>query len=335
MPFTLGELSAYTETTVSGDPKCEINSVSSLQNAVAGTITFFVNPRFKRQLKKTKASAVILDKKFIDLCPAYALLTDNPYLVFAKIAALLHPEPEPVAGIHSTAIISASAEVGEHCSIGPHTVIEENCVIEANTFIGSNCVIYKSCTLEKGCYLFNNVTLCQRTSLGKCVTVHPGAVIGSDGFGLANEQGRWVKISQLGRVRVGDDVEIGANTTIDRGTLEDTIIEEGVKIDNQVQVGHNVYIGAHTAIAACVGIAGSTTIGKYCRIGGGAGFSGHLKIADNVEVGGMTRVTRSISTAGTYVSGTPVQPYKKWLESSALFNRIDRLAKRIKILERS
>lgn len=334
MSFTLGKLSVYTETTVLGDSRCEIRSVSSLQSATAGTITFFANPRLKRQLKETKASAVILDKKFIDICPTHALLTDNPYLAFAKIAALLHPDPEPVAGVHSTALISANTKIGENCSVGPHTTIEEDCVIGANTCIGSNCVIHKSCMLEQGCRLLDNVTLYRHTSLGKRVIVHSGAVVGSDGFGLANEQGKWVKTPQLGGVRIGDDVEIGANTTIDRGTLEDTVIAEGVKLDNQVQIGHNVYVGAHTAIAACVGIAGSTIIGKHCRIGGGAGFSGHLKIVDNVEVGGMTRVTRSIKTAGTYVSGTPVQPYKKWLKSSAFFNRIDGLAKRIKMLER-
>lgn len=335
MSFTLAKLSAYTATTVAGDPNCEIKSVSSLQNAVAGEITFFVNSRLKQQLKETRASAVILDKKFVDLCPTHALVTNNPYLVFAKIATLLHPMPKPTVGIHSTAIISNNTEIGENCSIGPYTVIDENCVIGENTRIGSNCVIHKSCKLEEDCRLFDNITLCHQTLLGKRVTIHPGTVIGSDGFGLANEGGKWVKIPQLGRVRIGDDVEIGANTTIDRGTLEDTIIADGVKIDNQVQIAHNVHIGAHTVIAACVGIAGSTVIGEFCRIGGGAGFSGHLKIVDNVEVGGMTRVTRSIKTAGTYVSGTPVQPYKKWLRSSALFNKIEEFAMRIKKIEKS
>ncbi len=335
MSFTLAKLSAYTAATVAGDPKCEIKRVSSLQSATAGAITFFANPRLKQQLKETRASAVILDKKFVDLCPTHALVTDSPYLAFAKIAALLNPVPEHTTGIHATAIISSNVELGKNCSVGPYTTISENCVIGENTRIGSNCVIHKSCTLGEGCRLFDNITLCHQTSLGKRVIIHPGTVIGSDGFGLVNEKGKWIKIPQLGGVQIGDDVEIGANTTIDRGTLEDTVIAEGVKLDNQIQIGHNVRIGAHTAIAACVGIAGSTTIGAFCRIGGGAGFVGHLEIADNVEIGGMTRVGRSIKTAGTYVSGTPVQPYKKWLRNSALFNRIDELARQIKKAEKS
>ena len=335
MSFTLAKLSEYTSTTVAGDPTCEINCVDNLLNATSGAITFFSNPKLKQQLKKTRASAVILDEKFVDLCSTNVLISSNPYLVFAKIAILLNPLPKHTAGIHPTAVISDESKLGKNCYIGPYTVIDENCVIGKNTYIGSNCKIYKSCTLEEGCRLINNVTLCDKTSLGKRVTIHPGAVIGSDGFGLANDAGKWIKIPQLGRVLVGDDVEIGANTTVDRGSLGDTILEEGVKLDNQIHIAHNVKIGAHTAMAACVGIAGSTTVGKFCGIGGGAGISGHLEIADKVEIGGMTRVTRSIKKAGTYVSGTPVQPYKKWLRSSALFNKIDGLAERIKRLEKS
>ena len=333
MSFTLAKLSEETATTIAGDPSCKIDSVDSLERARLGAITFFANPKLKDQLKKTQASAVILDEKFIDLCPTHALITSNPYLVFAKIAELLNPLPQHSPGIHSTAFISDSSTLGANCYIGPYTVIEDNCKIGENCYIGPHCILHESCSIGSSCRLINHVTLCDQTSLGKRVTIHTGVVIGSDGFGLASEEGKWIKIPQLGKVQICDDVEIGANTTIDRGSLGDTVIEEGVKLDNQIQVAHNVRIGAHTAIAACAGIAGSTNIGKYCGIGGGAGIGGHLEITDHVTIGGMTRVTRSIKQAGTYVSGTPVQPYKKWLRSSALFNKFDELAERIKKLE--
>ena len=334
MSFTLAKLSKHTTTTVVGDPACEIDSVGSLQSASSGAITFFANPKLKQQLKETHASAVILDEKFVDLCPTHALITNNPYLVFAKVAALLNPLPKHTAGIHPTAIIANNSKVAKNCYVGPYAIIDEDCVIGENTYIGANCTIHKSCTLGEHCRLINKVTLCDKTILGNRVTIHPGVVIGSDGFGLANDEGKWVKIPQLGRVQISNDVEIGANTTIDRGALGDTVIEDGVKIDNQVQIGHNVKIGAHTAVVACVGISGSTTIGKFCGIGGGAGISGHLEIVDNVTIGGMARVSRSIKKAGTYVSGTPVQPYRKWLRNSALFTKLDELAGRIKKLEK-
>ena len=339
MSFTLAKLSRYTNTRVAGDAACEIDHIDSLRHAGAGAIAFFSNPRFKQQLQETHASAVILEEKFIDLCPAHALITNNPRTVFAKIAALLHPLPEPVAGIDSTAIVSDTAKVGENTYIGPYSVIDENCVIGKNSYIGSNCMIHASCTLGEGCRLVNHVTLCDQTSLGERVILHPGAIIGNDGFGFDKDEqddNKWIKMPQLGSVQIGDDVEIGANTTIDRGSLRDdiTIVAKGVKLDNQIHIAHNVKIGAHTLIAGCVGIAGSTTIGKHCTIGGGVAISDHLQIADEVVLGGRTRVARSIQEAGVYVSGTPVQPYQKWLRSSVLFNMLDELVARIKKLEK-
>ena len=335
MSFTLAELSDLTATAIKGDASCKIDNVDSLERARQGTISFFVNPKLKDQLKNTQASVVILGEEFLDLCPTHALISDNPYLVFAKIAELLNPLPPHTPGIHPSAIISDNVKIGANCYIGPFTTIDENCVIGKNSYIGANCTIQNSCMLDENCRLVNQVTLCEKTLIGKRVTIHPGVVIGSDGFGLANEDGKWVKIPQLGKVQIGDDVEIGANTTIDRGSLGDTIIDEGVKLDNQIQIAHNVTIGAHTALAACVGIAGSAKIGKFCGIGGGAGIGGHLEITDYVTIGGMTRVTRSIKKAGTYVSGTPVQTYKKWLKSSALFKKFEDFADRIKKLEKS
>ncbi len=333
MSFTLAKLSELTATTTVGDPGCEIDRVDSLRQATDGAITFFANPRLKQDLKRTRASAVILKEEHLEDCPCNALLTDNPYLVFARVAGLLNPPPSPAPGIHPAAVVSNTATVGEGVSIGPGTVIDDDCVIGNNTCIGPNCCLHAGCEVGENCRLVSHITLCEKTVLGQRVIIHPGVVVGSDGFGLASEGDEWVKIPQLGRVRIGDDVEIGANTTIDCGALEDTVLEEGVKLDNQIQVAHNVRIGAHTVIAGCTGISGSTTIGRYCRIGGATAIGGHLKIADHVTLGGMTRVGKSIEKAGTYVSGTPMQPYRDWLRSSALYKKLGQLAERIKKLE--
>lgn len=333
MSFTLAKLSELTSATTFGDPDCEIDRVDSLRQATGGAIAFFANPRLKQDLKRTRASAVILKEEHLEDCPGNALLTDNPYLVFARVAGLLNPPPAPAPGIHPAAVVSKTATVGEGCSIGPGTVIDDDCVIGNNTCIGPNCCLHAACEVGENCRLVSQITLCEKTVLGQRVIIHPGAVVGSDGFGLASEGDEWVKIPQLGRVRIGDDVEIGANTTIDCGALEDTVLEEGVKLDNQIQVAHNVRIGAHTVIAGCTGISGSTTIGRFCRIGGATAIGGHLEIADHVTLGGMTRVGQSIEKAGTFVSGTPMQPYRDWLRSSALYKKLGQLAERIKKLE--
>lgn len=333
MSFTLAKLSEFAAAKTAGDPDCRIDHVDSLQHAGAGAITFFANPRLKRQLQKTRASAVILQEEYLQDCPTHALVTDNPYLVFARIADLLNPPPAHEPGIHPTAVVSATTKLGEGCAIGPCAVIDEDCVIGNDTYVGPNCSIQKACVIGDGCRILDRVTLCGKTVLGSRVIIHPGAVIGSDGFGLANEGTKWFKIPQLGGVQIGNDVEIGANTTIDRGTLGDTILEDGVKLDNLIQVAHNVKIGSHTAIAGCTGISGSTVIGKHCSIGGGVGIGGHIEIADHVKLGGMTRLTRSIREAGVYVSGTPALPYRKWLRNSALFSKLEELAGRIKKLE--
>ena len=333
MSFTLAKLSELTATTAVGDPGCEIDRVDSLRQATDGAITFFANPKLKQDLERTRASAVILKEEHLESCPGSALLTDNPYLIFARVAGLLNPPPAPVPGIHPAAVVSKTATVGEGCSIGPGTVIDDDCVIGNNTCIGPNCCLHAACVVGENCRLVSHITLCEKTTLGRRVIIHPGVVVGSDGFGLASEGDKWFKIPQLGRVRIGDDVEIGANTTIDCGALEDTVLEEGVKLDNQIQVAHNVRIGAHTVIAGCTGISGSTTIGKFCRIGGATAIGGHIEIADHVTLGGMTRVGQSIEKAGTYVSGTPLQPYRSWLRSSALYKKLGQLAARIKKLE--
>ena len=333
MSFTLAKLSELTATTAVGDPDCVIDRVDSLRRATGGAISFFADPKLKQDLARTRASAVILKEEHLEDCPGNALLSDNPYLVFARVAGLLNPPPVPAPGIHPAAVVSKTATVGEGCSIGPGTVIDDDCVIGNNTYIGPNCCLHAACEVGENCRLVSQITLCEKTVLGQRVIIHPGVVVGSDGFGLASEGDEWVKIPQLGRVRIGDDVEIGANTTIDCGALEDTVLEEGVKLDNQIQVAHNVRIGAHTVIAGCTGVSGSTTIGRFCKIGGATAIGGHIKIADHVTVGGMTRVGKSIEKAGTYVSGTPLQPYRDWLRSSALYKKLGQLAERIKKLE--
>lgn len=333
MSFTLAKLSELTATTAVGDLDCEIDRVDSLRRATGGAISFFADPKLKRDLGRTRASAVILKEEHLEACPGNALLTDNPYLVFARVAGLLNPPPVPAPGIHAAAAVSKTATVGEGCSIGPGTVIDDDCVIGNNTHVGPNCCLHAACVVGENCRLVSHVTLCEKTVLGQRVIIHPGVVVGSDGFGLASEGDEWVKIPQLGRVRIGDDVEIGANTTIDCGALEDTVLEEGVKLDNQIQVAHNVRIGAHTVIAGCTGISGSTTIGRFCRIGGATAIGGHIRIADHVTLGGMTRVGKSIEKTGTYVSGTPLQPYRDWLRSSALYKKLGQLAERIRKLE--
>lgn len=317
-----------------GDTDCRIDTVASLQHARPGSISFLANWRYKQYLKETRASAVIVSEDDLDDCPAAALISDNPYLTFAKVASLLHPQPRDAPGIHPTSVIASDCQVDESASIGAQTVIESGTIIGCNAFIGPGCVIGRGCVVGESSRLIARVTLYNRSVLGRRVIIHPGAVVGSDGFGLANDSGTWVKIPQLGRAVIGDDVEIGANTTIDCGTLEDTVIEDGVKLDNQIQIAHNVHVGAHTAIAGCVGIAGSARIGRHCTIGGAAGIEGHLEIADYVHITGMSKVSKSIARPGTYTSGTPLEPNGQWLKNSVRFRNLDELARKVGALEK-
>jgi UDP-3-O-[3-hydroxymyristoyl] glucosamine N-acyltransferase len=286
-------------------------------------------------LEKSQAGAVILSPAEADGCPVPVLLSANPQLTYARVASLFTPAGEDVPGIHPSAVVDSGARVAARVCIGPHCTVEADVVLEEGVFLGPGCVVGHNARLGAGTRLVANVTICHGVELGKRVLVHPGAIIGSDGFGLANDRGRWVKIPQLGSVLVGDDVEIGANTTIDRGALEDTIIEIGVKLDNQIQVAHNVRIGAHTAVAGCVGIAGSAKIGRYCNLGGGVGIAGHLEIADRVTVTGMSLVTKSITKPGVYSSGLGVETNRRWNKISARLRRLDELARSVIALEKN
>jgi UDP-3-O-[3-hydroxymyristoyl] glucosamine N-acyltransferase len=333
--ITLGAVAAAIDAQLrGGEAATSIEGVATLQCARAGQISFLANPRYRRYLETTQAGAVIVAPRDADYCRAPVLIVANPLVAYARVAALFAPPLPPYRGIHPSAWIGAGARIAASAWIGPQCSIEEAAVIEEDVFVGPNCVIGARAVVGAHSRLVAQVTLCHDVRLGKRVLVHPGAVIGSDGFGLANDDGRWLKIPQLGSVEIGDDVEIGANTSIDRGALEDTIIEQGVKLDNQIQIAHNVRIGAHSALAGCVGIAGSAHIGRHCVLGGGVGVAGHLQITDHVQITGMSLVTQSLTEPGIYSSSLPVEPHRRWNKISARLRQLDDLARRLFALEK-
>jgi UDP-3-O-[3-hydroxymyristoyl] glucosamine N-acyltransferase len=334
MNLALGELADRLGGELCGDPDCMIRSVATLQRAGRGDISFLANRAYRKYLRATQASAVILESAFSGECPTATITVENPYAAYARAAALLSEAPARRSGVHPSAVLGAGCAIASSAWVGPHCIIEEGVTIADGVQLAGGCCVGRGSYIGADCLLHARVVIAHDVRVGERVVLHPGAVIGSDGFGLAREHGRWLKVPQLGNVVIGNDVEIGAGTTVDRGSLEDTVIAEGVKIDNQVQVAHNVRIGAHTAIAACVGISGSARIGSHCRIGGGAGILGHLEIADHVVVTAMSLVTKSITRAGVYSSGVPVQEHARWNRNNARFRRLDRLARRLRVLER-
>jgi UDP-3-O-[3-hydroxymyristoyl] glucosamine N-acyltransferase len=317
-----------------GDGACEIAGVGTLASATAQQLSFLANPHYRAQLSASHAGAVVLRADDAEHSPAACLIATDPYVAFAKIAALFDPTPAAPAGVHPTAVVAAGARVAASASIGPLSVIEDGAVVEEGAVIGPHCTVGADCTVGAHSRLVARVTLVTRVTLGKRVLVHPGAVIGADGFGLAFERDHWIKVPQLGGVRIGDDCEIGANTCIDRGAIEDTVLEEDVRLDNQIQIAHNVHIGAHTAMAGCAAVAGSAKIGRYCLIGGGAGILGHLTVADRVTVTARTLVTHSIHSAGEYSSGVPFQESRQWRRNAARFRHLDELARRVQAIEK-
>ena len=305
-----------------------VHGVGTLADASAEQLGFLANPRYRGQLAETAAGVVVLRADDADARDGTALLARDPYVAFAKIAALFERKPARAAGIHASAVIDPSASVDPSAHIGPHASVGARSRIGAGASIGPGCVIGDDCEVGDDCELVARATLVTRVRLGRRVLIHPGAVLGADGFGIAMDHGRWAKVPQLGGVVVGDDCEIGANTTIDRGALGDTVLEEDVRLDNQIQVGHNVRIGAHTAMAGCSAVAGSARIGSYCLIGGGAGILGHLEVCDRVVVTAMSLVTHSIREPGEYSSGTPLMDNRSWRKSAARFKQLDRIARR-------
>ena len=336
MPITLGELAEQIGgTLINGEPSKEVSSVATLQHASPGDISFLANRSYLKYLASTRAGVVILAPDNVAVCPVAAIVTDQPYAAYARAAGLLFPCPPPRHGIHPSASIGASSTIHPDAWVGPNCIIEAGVTIDTGVQLAGGCFIGADSKIGANSRLAANVVICHGVSIGARVTIAPGAVIGSEGFGLAREDDRWLPVPQLGSVRIGDDVDIGANTTIDRGALDDTVLEEGVRLDNQIQVAHNVYIGAHTAIAGCVGISGSARIGRHCMIGGGAGIVGHLEIADNVVITGMTMVTRSITRAGVYSSGVPAQDNESWNKNYARLRQLDKLARKVIKLEQS
>lgn len=331
--YSLAELAERVEGRVAGDAACRIDSIGTLTHATAGQITFLNNPRYRRFLAETQASAVILGEDDVAHCPVNALVVRRPYVAYARLTALFVPQRAAGGFIHPSAQLDPTATIAASARVEANSVIGAGVVLGAEVRIGPGCVVEAHCRIGDGSQLVANVTLYHGTQLGQRVLVHAGAVLGSDGFGFANEGGRWIKIHQLGCVRIGDDVEIGANTTIDRGAIEDTIIGSNVILDNLIQIAHNVRIGDGSAMAGCVGVAGSAVIGRNCAIGGGAGILGHLEIADGVTVTAMSLVTKSIKEAGVYSSGTPLEPSAQWQKNFARFKHLDEMARRLRALE--
>ncbi len=309
-PLTLGQIASRLGGRVAGDPQTLIRQVGSLDHAAAGQIAFFSSRKLLEQLSNTRAAAVILAPENEGLTKLPRIVADNPYAYFARVSQLFNPVVTQAPGVHASAVVSPGAKLGRGVSVGAGCVIGDDVVIGEGSCLYPRVVIYPKC------------------SLGKRVVVHAGAVIGADGFGIAREEGRWVKIPQIGGVRIGDDVEIGANTTVDRGALDDTVIEEGVKLDNQVQVGHNVHIGAHSAVAGCVGIAGSARIGRHCTIGGAAMIHGHIAIVDHVHVSAGTLISRSLLKPGTYTGFYPFDEHEAWKRNAAQLRRLGKLKRR-------
>ncbi len=315
-----------------GDPSVVVSQVATLASAGAGQIAFLANPKYRQQLQATRASAVIVPPKFADDTELPRIVHQNSYAYYARVAALLNPPEARPAGVHPSAVI--------HTAVPETARIGENVVIGRNATIGENVTLYPGCVIDDGVsigadsVLYPNVVVYRDCVIGSRAVVHAGAVIGSDGFGFAKEGGRWIKIPQLGRVVIGDDVEIGANTSIDRGALDDTVIGDGVKLDNQIQIAHNVVVGDHAAMAGCVGIAGSARIGRRCTIGGAGMIVGHIELADDVHVSAGTMITKSLHQPGQYTGVFPFEAHEEWLRSAAQMRRLTKLAERVAELEK-
>ncbi len=322
MVVTLGELAVRLGCELHGDPGIEIDSVGTLADAHPRAVSFLAESRHRAALQQTRAAAVVLEARFAAECPVARLISPNPRATYARIATLLYPTPQVVPGVHASALVAADARIDPSAEIGPLTVIGARARIGAGALIGPHCLIGADVELGAGVRLVARVTLCDGVVVGEGSILHPGVVIGSDGFGFAPERGAWLKIPQVGSVRIGAQVEIGANTTVDRGAIGDTVIGEGVKLDNQIQIGHNVRLGAHTAIAGCTGISGSTVIGERCQIGGACAIGGHLLITDDVIITGFSMISHSIPKAGVYSSGIPFEEARTWRRMVARFKRL-------------
>jgi UDP-3-O-[3-hydroxymyristoyl] glucosamine N-acyltransferase len=330
----LAELAVRFGCELRGDPEVVVERVGTLQHAGPGQLAFLANPQYRRHLSATRASAVVLHPSAADECPTAALLHENPYATYARIAQVLHPPERGPAGVHASAVVADGVRLASTASVGAGAFIGPGCVVEDGVEIGPGCILLGGVTIGPDSQLVARVTLGRGVRVGSRCILHPGSVIGADGFGHARDGQQYVKVPQVGSVVLGDDVEIGANTTIDRGAIDDTCLDDGVKIDNLVQIGHNVRIGAHTVIAGCTGVSGSTTIGKRCVIGGMVAFAGHLQICDDAIITGRTTVIGSIRTPGMYSSALPEEPTPRFRRNAARFQRLDEYVQRLREIER-
>jgi len=325
---TLGEIATRFGLELRGDAATEIRGVATLTDAGPGHLGFLANPRYRAQLASTRADAIVLRAADADAFARAALVAPDPYVAFARIASLYERAPAASPGVHASAVVGEGARIAASASVGPHCVVDAEAEIGEGAILGPHCIVGRGSVVGAQSRLVARVTLVQDVRLGKRVLIHPGAVIGADGFGIAFAKDHWEKVPQLGGVVVGDDCEIGANTTIDRGALGDTVLEEDVRLDNQIQIAHNVFVGAHTAMAGCAAVAGSARIGRYCLIGGAAGILGHLEVADRVTVTAMSLVTHSLREPGEYSSGTPIQENRHWRRNAARFKHLDDFVRR-------
>ena len=334
MPISLGELATRFGCELIGDPDAVVSEVSSLQNAGPESLSFLSSSSYKQQLPATRAAAVILRPEDAVDSPVASLLSDGPYAMYARMAAIVCPLPTVEPGIHPSAIIADSARVAPSAQLEPGVVVGERTQIGENVYVGPGTVIGPDCIIGDDCCFIANVTLVKQVEIGARGRFHPGVVIGADGFGNAMTPDGWIKVPQVGGVRIGRDVEIGANTTIDCGAIDDTVIEDGVRIDNLCMIAHNVHIGEHTAMAAITGISGSTTIGKRCIFSGASGTVGHITICDDVIVAAKSFLTKDVTQPGTYAASFPAQPVRTWAKQLARFRRLGGLIERVKKLEK-
>ena len=334
MPRRLADLAAHLGGELRGDGEVTVSGVGSLEHGGAGEVSFVTHPRHRRALERCRASAVIVPPALADATELPRIVCRDPYLAYARAAQWFSPDVRPAPGVHPSAVVEPGVELAPGVSVGAGAWIGTGTVVGAGTSIGPGSQIGPGCRIGSGCVVHARVTLYRDCVVGDRAVLHSGAVLGADGFGFAPDHGTWVKIPQTGRVVLGDDVEVGANTTIDRGALDDTVIEDGVKLDNQIQVAHNVRIGAHTAIAAMTGIAGSATIGRHCMIGGAVRIMGHIAIADRVQIAATSFVAKSIAGPGAYSGAIPAAAGAEWLRNIAWLRRLDRLAARVRELER-
>ncbi|WP_444941111.1 UDP-3-O-(3-hydroxymyristoyl)glucosamine N-acyltransferase [Microbulbifer sp. ZKSA004] len=328
------ELGADLRLAPGSDSNQKVQGLNTLQDAGAEHLAFLASPNYRRFLKTTKAAAVLVSEEFVEECPVTALCVADPYLAFAQATALFDTTPEAPIGIHPSAVVHPTAEIGAGVSVGPGSVVEAYAKLEPGAIVGANCYVGEGSLVGAGTRLYAGVVFHHNCSIGAHGIIHSQTVIGADGFGFAPNKGSWVKIHQLGGVQIGEDVEIGANTCIDRGALGDTVIGRGVKIDNLVQIAHNVKIGDYTAIAGCAVIAGSAEIGKHCLLGGCSRINGHITIADGSQVSGNTFVTKSIKDTGSYSGALSFADSSTWRRNAVRFGQLDQMARRLKDLEK-